>query len=79
MNSFCCRKLLCSRDLSTANSCKSEVLYGCETWCLILREEHSVFENMVLRRIFGPRNDEVTGGWRNCTMWSFVICTLHQV
>ena len=40
------------------------VLYGCETWSLTLREERKlrVFENMVLRRIFGPRRDEVTGG-----------------
>jgi len=39
------------------------VLYGCETWSLTLREERKlrVFENMVLRRIFGPRRDEVTG------------------
>jgi len=37
-------------------------LYGCETWSLTLREERKlrVFENMVLRRIFGPRRDEVT-------------------
>jgi hypothetical protein len=37
------------------------VLYGCETWSLTLREEHRlrVFENMVLRRIFGPKQDEV--------------------
>jgi hypothetical protein len=42
------------------------VLYGCETWSLTLREEHrlKVFENRVLRRIFGPERDEVTGGWR---------------
>ena len=42
------------------------VLYGCETWSLTLREERKlrVFENMVLRRIFGPRRDEVTGQWR---------------
>jgi hypothetical protein len=42
------------------------VLYGCETWSLTLREEHRlrVFENMVLRRIFGPKRDEVTGEWR---------------
>jgi hypothetical protein len=42
------------------------VLYGCETWSLTLREEHRlrVFENSVLRRIFGPKRDEVTGGWR---------------
>jgi len=42
------------------------VLYGCETWSLTLREERKlrVFENMVLRRIFGSRKDEVMGGWR---------------
>jgi hypothetical protein len=42
------------------------VLYGCETWSLTLREEHRlrVFENRLLRRIFGPKRDEVTGGWR---------------
>ena len=42
------------------------VLYGCETWSLTLREEKKlrVFENMVLRRIFGPRREEVTGEWR---------------
>ena len=42
------------------------VLYGCETWSLTLREERKlrVFENIVLRRIFGPRRDEVTGEWR---------------
>jgi hypothetical protein len=45
----------------------SVVLYGCETWSLTLREEHRlrVFENRVLRRIFGPKRDEVTGDWRN--------------
>ena len=42
------------------------VLYGCETWSLTLREERRlrVFENRVLRRIFGPKRDKVTGGWR---------------
>ena len=42
------------------------VLYGCETWSLTLREERrlSVFENRVLRRVFGPKRDEVTGEWR---------------
>ena len=42
------------------------VLYGCETWSLTLRQERKlrVSENMVLRRIFGPRRDEVTGEWR---------------
>jgi len=42
------------------------VLCGCETWSLTLREEPRlrVFENRVLRRIFGPKRDEVTGEWR---------------
>jgi len=41
------------------------VLYGCETWSLILREERrlKMFENRVLRTIFGPKRDEVTGEW----------------
>jgi hypothetical protein len=40
------------------------VLYGLETWSLTLREEHRrrIFENRVLRKIFGPRRDEVTEG-----------------
>jgi hypothetical protein len=44
------------------------VLYGCETWSLILREERRlrVFENRVLRRIFGPKT-------------SFITCTLRQI
>jgi hypothetical protein len=44
----------------------SSVLYGYEAWSLTLRKEHRlrVFENTVLRRIFGPKRDEVTGGWR---------------
>ena len=44
----------------------SVVLYGCETWSLTLREERKLraFENMVIRRIFGPRRDEITGEWR---------------
>jgi hypothetical protein len=42
------------------------VVYGCETWSLTLREECGlrVYENMVLRRIFGLERDEVTGYWR---------------
>jgi hypothetical protein len=42
------------------------VLYGCESWSLTLREECRlrVFENRVLRRVFGPKRDEVTGEWR---------------
>jgi hypothetical protein len=37
------------------------VLYACETWSLTLREEHRL---RVLRRIFDPKRDEMTGGWR---------------
>jgi hypothetical protein len=42
------------------------VLYGCKTWSLTLRDEHRLreFENRVLRKIFGPKRDEVTGEWR---------------
>jgi hypothetical protein len=42
------------------------VLYGCETWSLTIREECRlrVFESRVLRRVFGPKRNEVTGEWR---------------
>jgi hypothetical protein len=42
------------------------ILYGCETWSLTLREEHRlrVFENRVLRRVFGPKRGEIIGDWR---------------
>jgi hypothetical protein len=42
------------------------ILYEYETWSLTLRDEHRlrVFENRALRRIFGPKRDEVTGEWR---------------
>jgi hypothetical protein len=45
----------------------SVVVYECETWSLVLREEQSlkVFDNRVLRRIIGLKRDEVLGGWRN--------------
>jgi hypothetical protein len=41
----------------------------------MLREEQRlrVFENMVLRKIFGPKRDEVTGEWRRCTVRSFMV------
>jgi hypothetical protein len=58
------------------------VLYGCETWSSTLREEHRlrVFENRVLRRIFGPKRDDVTGEeiGGNCIMMSFITCTPRQ-
>jgi hypothetical protein len=42
------------------------VLYGCETWSLTLRKEHRlrVVQDRILRRIFGLKKDEITGGWR---------------
>ena len=44
----------------------SVLLHGCETWSFVLREERRlmVFEKRILRRIFGPKRDEVTGEWR---------------
>jgi hypothetical protein len=54
------------------------VLYGCETWSVILREEHRlrVFENRVLRRISGPKRDEVTGDWRK--LHNGELCNLYS-
>jgi hypothetical protein len=59
----------------------SIVLYGCETWSLTLREEHGlrVFENRVLRRIFGAKRDEVTGEWRQLHSEELVFCTHPQI
>ena len=53
----------------------SVVLYGCETWSLTLREGRRlrVFENRVLRRIFGPKRDEVIGNGENYITKSSVI------
>ena len=57
------------------------VLYGCETWSLTLREGRRlrVFENSVLRRVFGPKRDEVTGNGENCIMRNLVICTAYPI
>jgi hypothetical protein len=51
---------------TSGNELTVTIHYGCETWLLTLREERRlrVFENRVLRRIFGPKRDEVTGKWR---------------
>ena len=66
-------KILSSRLLSKQLKVKTYktiilpvVLYGCETWSLTLREEHRlrVFENKILRKIFGAKRDEITGEWR---------------
>ena len=56
------------------------VLYGCETQSLILREERGLrmFENRVLRRIFGPKTDEITGEWRKLRK-QLIIRTAHQM
>jgi predicted neuraminidase len=53
------------------------VLYGCETWSLIFREESRlrVFENRVLRRVLGPKRDEVTGEWRKLHNEELMICS----
>ena len=70
------QKLLSSRLLSKNLKIKiyrtiilPVVLYGCETRSLTLREERRlrVFENRVLRRVFGPRRDEETGEWKKNT------------
>jgi hypothetical protein len=52
------------------------VLYGFETWSLTLREEHRlrVFENKVLRKMFGPKRDDVMGEW-----WKLHIEELHNL
>ena len=58
------------------------VLYGCETWSLTLREESRlrVFENGILRGIFGPKRDEVTTELKkNYIMRSFMIRTPHPI
>jgi len=63
------------------------VLYGCETWSLTLSEERTlrVFENRVLRGIFGSERDEVTGEWRKLhneelnDLYCLMICTAHPI
>ena len=51
------------------------VLYRCETWSLALR----VFENRVLKKIFGPKRDEVRGEWRKLHNKEFMISTAHPI
>jgi hypothetical protein len=72
----CCQKNLKIRVYKTIIF--SVVLYGCETWSLTLREEHRlrVFENRVLRRIFGPKRDDVTGEWRK--LHNKELCDLYS-
>ena len=54
------------------------VLYGCEIWSLTLREKHRlrVFENKVLRKIFGAKRDEITGEWRK--LYNAELHTLYS-
>jgi hypothetical protein len=73
---FCSRVSLC-RNLKIKNYWTViliEALYGCETWSSALMEEHRlrVSENRVLRRIFPPKRDEVTGEW------SFITCAIRR-
>ena len=57
------------------------VVYMCETWSLILREERRIrmLVKRVLRRIFGPKREEVIGEWRKLHMRSLMICTANQI
>ena len=82
------QKLLSSRLLSKNLKIKiyrtiilPVVQYGCETWSLTLRDERRlrVFENRVLRRVFGPKRDEVTGEWKNYIMRSSGIFTPYPI
>jgi hypothetical protein len=59
----------------------SVVLYECETWCPTLREEHrlKVSENRMLRRIFGPKREEVAEAGEDCIMRIFIIYMLDQI
>ena len=59
-------RIFCLPVFYPKNIILSVVVYGCETWSLTLREERRlrVFENKELRRIFGPKRDEVTMEWR---------------
>ena len=59
----CCPKIWKLRSLNYHFAC---CFYGCETWSLTLRVERTlkVLENRGLRRIFGPKRDDVTGDWR---------------
>jgi hypothetical protein len=78
--------MACNRDVFTYFTSKTiilpMVLYGCETWSVTLREEHRlrVFENRVLRRIFGPNRNEVKGDWRKLRNEELhKLCTLPDI
>jgi hypothetical protein len=69
------------KDQDIQNYNYAVVLYGCEAWSLTLREESrlKVFENRVLRRVFEPKRDEVTGNGENYIMRSIMICTPYPI
>ena len=56
------------------------VLYESETWSLQLSEEHilRVFENRILRKVSGPKTEEVTGNGEDCIIMSIMICAPYQ-
>ena len=57
------------------------ILHGCETWSLTLREERRLraLQNRVLRKVFGPKRDEVTGNGESCITRSSMICTPYRI
>jgi hypothetical protein len=69
----CCFFKSCS--LLSHDAC---VLYGCGAWSVTLREEHRrrAFENRVLRKVLGPKSDEVRGQWRR--LHNEELCALYS-
>jgi hypothetical protein len=69
------------KDYDIQNYSFACFLDGCETWSLSLREDCRlrVFENWVLRGIFGAKNDKVKGSGANLIMRSLMICTAHPL
>jgi hypothetical protein len=57
------------------------ILFGCEAWFLTLRKEHRVrvFKDRVLRKIFGPKRDEVQASGEDYIMRTFMMYTPHQM
>ena len=57
------------------------VLHGYGIWSLTLREKHRlrVYENRVLRRMLGPKSDEITREWRRLKNKEHLICMPHQM
>jgi hypothetical protein len=75
---FCCRILLAFNKIPAyITICLRVVLYGRGIWSRTLIPR--VFENGVLKRMFGPKREKVAGGWRKCIMRNVIICNLHQV